>query len=95
MKIPIDTRERGVCPDTATATSNTRTRIQNVWLASMTACAMRVRAVVSTGSGELVTRGDSRTSEALQILAQMTLAPHSDIEENGEDAEGAEASKHV
>lgn len=53
------------------------------------------RAVVSTGSGELVTRGDSRTSEALQILAQMTLAPHSDIEENGEDAEGAEASKHV
>ena len=58
-------------------------------------CEMRVRAVVSTGSGELVTRGDSRTSEALQILAQMTLAPHSDIEENGEDAEGAEASKHV
>ena len=43
----------------------------------------------------MVTRGDSRTSEALQILAQMTLAPHSDIEENGEDAEGAEASKHV
>ena len=30
MKVPIDTRERGVCPDTATATSSTRTRIQNV-----------------------------------------------------------------